>query len=142
MFGRARAPISRCDSHDEHGEHWVALDTEGLPIAAARLCVHESAIDIPNAFLRYELGPSPYGSLNRLVVHPDFRGKGIAQEFDRARLKRAGELSAKTLLACALEDRAHRLVKNGWTLLGGARNEFDPSPLAALGTWMVLTKPT
>ena len=97
--------------------HWVALDEANKVAGAARLCIHESVREFPERHL-FEGAPldlpSPIGLLSRLVVRPGFRGRGLAKQFDRARIQ------ASRAAGCA-------------ALLVGVSNWSSPTRLAALG---------
>jgi SAM-dependent methyltransferase/GNAT superfamily N-acetyltransferase len=72
--------------------HWCIFH-DGEPVAAARLSVHQRIEDVPDAEVYAgvfpEPPPPPIASLNRLVVHPEFRGKGFAEVLDEMRIQAA-----------------------------------------------------
>jgi GNAT superfamily N-acetyltransferase len=84
------------DEHDSHAVNWVVL-CGGLPVAAARLCVHKRVCDLPDlaSLVGYEDSlVAPIAALTRLVVSPAFRGRGLSKELDGTRLAAAQETLA------------------------------------------------
>ena len=69
------------DEFDRSARHWVVF-CEGMPVAAARLSVHASLAEVPDAESYADVftqpPPAPIASLNRLVVHPSARGAGLS----------------------------------------------------------------
>ena len=88
------------DGHDEHALHFLVFDERSL-IAAARLCVHEFLAQVPDPYLfvgEYFPFAPRFGCMNRLVVHPDYRGIGISAMLDRARIETAKSLGCRSML--------------------------------------------
>lgn len=89
------------DTHDAVAIHWVVYRANQI-IGSARLSIHTNATDLPDADDFAKLGifyPLPIASLNRLVVCPASRGKGIARWLDQQRIEHAQRLGAKTIIA-------------------------------------------
>lgn len=79
------------DEIDATARHWVIVDA-GEAIAAARLSFHHSIEDLPDAEILAGICrtlPTPIASLNRLVVHPDYRRRGYGTRLDKIRLEAA-----------------------------------------------------
>lgn len=88
------------DDHDDHAYHF-ALFSQNTVIAAARLCMHELLSDVPDPHLFQKAASSlaaPFGCLNRLVVHPEYRKLGIAAIMDKVRTDAAKILGCNTIL--------------------------------------------
>lgn len=89
------------DPEDGKAVHFAILNA-GLPIAAIRLSVHEKADEIPSADVYRGVLPTdlrgPIASYNRMVVHPDFRGKGLSKTLDLLCLESARKLGARCLV--------------------------------------------
>lgn len=90
------------DGHDGHATHFMVL-ADGTVIAAARLCTHSHLPNVTEFHLypnldNYKL-PGPYGCINRLVVDPQFRGRGISGMLDRIRIETARRFGCRTILA-------------------------------------------
>lgn len=89
------------DEYDRFAKHWV-IATRKSAVAAIRLTLHNSVCDLPAAaaftgVLPEDL-PFPIASYNRLVVHPDHRGKGLARFLDIACINAAEAANASVLL--------------------------------------------
>jgi GNAT superfamily N-acetyltransferase len=86
------------DSFDDSALHWAAF-RDGAVVGAARLSVHESIGDCPDAeiFTGSSSFHPPIACLTRLVVHPSARGAGIAASLDDARLAEAERLHCRTV---------------------------------------------
>jgi len=111
------------DSHDDHAHHWVIRRGDIL-VASGRMCIHSTIEAMPDSQClahlegRIEL---PAASLNRLVVHPDFRGAHLAPLFDQARIEYARKLRAKGVLGVTQpRSRLRDLEGAGFVNLGEA----------------------
>lgn len=122
------------DDGDSDGYHWTVHDGQ-LLIAAARLSVHASIQAIPLAdgiasSLPYDL-PMPVGSINRLVVATDYRGKGIAGSLDRQRIERASELGCRSVLGTPIgERRIVQLVALGFKQVAISHGPISHGPIS------------
>jgi len=122
------------DAHDEHALHWVIFESARV-IAAARMCVHDVAASAPDSYaLRPYSGciPAPFACLNRLVVSPDARGRGLAAALDVARVAAARELGCRAVVAATHGNRRQALSSAGFERLGRVAYPVD-HPLNALG---------
>ena len=63
-------------------------------------------------------GPGLYASMNRLVVHPDYRGRGIARLLDCLRLQHAPLVGAGIVVVVASGRRVAALESLGFENLG------------------------
>ena len=89
------------DIHDQHSTHW-AVFRGGELVAAARLCTHDTTAQLPEGHLfTSPAAVPPIAAFNRLVVHPDSRGLGIARALDDARIARARMLSCSAVYVTA-----------------------------------------
>ncbi|MEA3188060.1 MAG: hypothetical protein QOD99_1890 [Chthoniobacter sp.] len=132
------------DEFDLTARHWVVFQN-GLPVAAARLSVHEALEDIPDA--ESYLGvfrknpPALIASLNRLVVAPCARGLGLSKRLDVARLRAAEQMGCRSavLSTASGSGRVKQLVGWGFAVAGeGPR--FKNPPLCHLGAPVVLSR--
>ncbi len=107
------------DPIDNGACQWTARDGRRLA-AAARMSVHDDPESIPYhaAFQDRLTGPGPYGAMNRLVVHPDYRGQGLAHQLDCLRLRQASLLGARQVVVVASGRRVQALEALGFENLG------------------------
>ena len=85
---------------DCRATHVVALQG-ALLMSAARLSFHNDSSDVPDGrFYRKRLRMlrAPLASMNRLVVHPAARGRGLATLMDRRRVVLARKAGVRTIV--------------------------------------------
>jgi GNAT superfamily N-acetyltransferase len=106
------------DSHDEHARHWAVFCGDEM-VAAARMCIHHSQVDTPDApaFSHICLSP-PVATLNRLVVHSSARNIGLASKLCRCRVEAAKLDGAKCAVGTFTDLRIASLEKLGFRLTG------------------------
>ena len=113
-------PSTLRDDHDGHGYHWI-ITVKGSVVAAARLCIHADAGELP-----YQQGfshlitdiPRPIASLNRMVVHPSMRRQGVTRPLTEARIAAARAKGARSMIVEAVPNRLQPLLDLGFTELG------------------------
>ena len=89
------------DPMDDRSRHW-AVFVDGSIVAAARLSIHVRHDDVVDAHLfeKFDVNFAlPVGSLNRCVVHQDFRKRGFARALDEPRIGAAKASNCKSLLS-------------------------------------------
>jgi GNAT superfamily N-acetyltransferase len=107
------------DHHDDHAAHWGVFDGEQL-VGAARLCLHDQVSEAPDAEMFNSVVLStPVASMNRLVVLKQYRHRGIARLLDEARVQKAREWSARTVIVAPIdiESRKRSLGLLGFEVL-------------------------
>ncbi|MCE6990064.1 GNAT family N-acetyltransferase [Dyadobacter sp. CY323] len=110
------------DEDDLRAHHWVISHNKVI-VAAARLSFHKEYSSVPHADLFDEsliakYGTGPYASLNRLVVAPEYRGKGFSTLLDEARINYAATNGAKMIIAQPVASRIKSLEELGFLYLG------------------------
>lgn len=123
---RLRPSILR-DEHDDHGSHWVIL-AEGSLVAAARLCIHLDRTDLPNHRWYCSLIanlPAPIASLNKLVVHPAHRGRGLSRRLAEARIAAARAAGAKSIVVEVVPHRVKPMRELGFIERGPSAQDPD-----------------
>ena len=114
------------DGHDDHSLHWAVTSGTDV-VAAARMCKHNEIESVPDPHLW--LNPPhtgvllPVACINRLVVHPNFRGCGIGIALDQARAAEAVALECRTILGAwnvnSGEKRLKQLESQGFVSVNG-----------------------
>ena len=75
-------------------------------VAAARLSLHNSMANIPDAEVylgKLDDLPTPIATINRCVVHPDYRKRGLATTLDCVRIGAARDVGCPAVL-CSVSD--------------------------------------
>ncbi len=100
-----------------NAEHWVVRHNSKI-IASCRLSFHDAIDDVPLSQIMKpyaDKSTSLYSSINRLVIHPDHRCKGISMILDLMRVYSAKHNGSTQLFADAIgEKRAESLKKIGF----------------------------
>ena len=133
---RASDMKSWLDEFDRTARHWIVF-CKGVPVAAARLSVHDNLEEVPDAE-SYAGGfdeppEGPIASLNRLVVHPSARRAGLSKRLDLVRLAAAEEIGCRSAIVSTSSGprRVKQLSAWGFALAGyGPR--FRKPPLCYL----------
>jgi GNAT superfamily N-acetyltransferase len=133
------AGYSLDDEFDAEAFHWIVTLEEQL-VASARLSMHLESDHIPETCLRideFNQLSKPVGFLNRLVVHPQWRGHGLGAQLDKLRLTKAAEEGCKTMCvvwATGSEDhRRKQILQTGFRSPDGGLPRED----GAFGTSLV-----
>lgn len=102
-----------CDEHESHSRHWGAFSPDGSLVAAARLCIHDARTALPDEYCYTELDlPTPFASINRLVVSQCARNRGIAKELDLKRIEAAKKAGAASIVVASTSDSRTRALQN------------------------------
>lgn len=113
-------PHALRDVHDDHGHHWI-ITLGGSIVAAARMCIHHDACELPYCdgfgHLVADL-PAPIASLNRMVVHPSVRRQGLTEPLTLARIAMAKRSGVRTIIVEAAPNRVSPLRDLGFVALG------------------------
>jgi GNAT superfamily N-acetyltransferase len=108
------------DKYDPLAFHWIVRD-EGKIIASSRLSYHDEIIQIPDVqyiekgLLKQLI--TPVGSINRLVIDPEWQGHGIGKIMDRVRFDKCRALQCRTIIGITHGRRCHQLLGYGFIRL-------------------------
>jgi GNAT superfamily N-acetyltransferase len=111
------------DKFDASARHWAILD-EDVIVAAGRLSIHEQLVDVPDSEVYgtvFTTPPSPpIASMNRLVVHPSYRGLGLSDQLDEVRISAAERAGCSCVIGYTPsgDKRLAQLVRKGFQVLG------------------------
>ncbi|MAD96993.1 MAG: hypothetical protein CMB99_06660 [Flavobacteriaceae bacterium] len=100
-------------------KHWGVFHENEL-VGTCRLSVLSSIDELPYSELFSGLDLAPFTNFafySRLVIHPDFRGRGLANQLDEVRIQTIKNLDIKLTIATARDWRLHYLQKEGWKLV-------------------------
>ena len=96
------------DRFDPIARHWAFFDCD-RPVAAGRLTISARLDDVPDADVYRDVLPAnlrgPIASLTRLVVHPDYRGRGLARPLDEVRIAAAEAAGCTCVIGATHEDK-------------------------------------
>ena len=122
------------DEFDRSARHWTVFES-GMLVASARLTMHSTLADVPDApsyagVFRDPPG-APIGSLNRLVVHPSVRGLGLSKRLDLVRLEAAERMGCRSVILATASGshRVRQLIGWGFELIGQGPPLSGPSAL-------------
>lgn len=106
------------EDNDKVGWHWLMLKGDEIA-ASSRMTLHHDIKEVPQVqYLPKSANLSalqfPVASMNRLVVHPDFRGRGFARRMDYIRMNAAAEAGAKTIVAGPIDSRIPLFIEYGF----------------------------
>jgi GNAT superfamily N-acetyltransferase len=117
------------DQFDSAAQHWAILDGETVA-AAGRLSIHERLHDVPDSEVYEPILTTPLrapiASINRLVVHPAYRGRHLSDQLDEVRISAAEKAGCSCVIGHthAGDKRVAQLVAEGFEALGtGRKNE-------------------
>lgn len=115
------------DELDKVSFLWVITHHDKI-IASARLSIHKEIGFIPwNDYIPTEARDKiifPAASINRLVVHPAYRKKGLSHPLDKVRIEKAKEENAQCIIAEPVSKRHSVLKEIGFEDYG----EFGSTP--------------
>jgi GNAT superfamily N-acetyltransferase len=114
------------DPLDQSGRHWVVRVGYVLA-AAARLTIHPTGHQLPDQDQRLPETvalPGPVAALNRLVVCPEYRGRGLARLLDQARVGAARSARCRFAVVAAHGSRVAALQAFGFTVVCGVVSQF------------------
>ena len=114
------------DGDDLHAAHWVICDGRGQVVAAARLTIHNTLAEVPEAeeYLRYGLDRAgPVAAPARIVVSPSAQGHGLGRRLLDAQDQAARRLGARSAVRQASPAMVRLLVNRGWRIVGPARTD-------------------
>ena len=121
------------DRFDPIARHWAVM-VDDQPVAAARLSLHDRLEDVPEAECLAGVfaaePPAPIGFLSRLVVSPEYRGRGLSRQLDEIRMHCAEEADCRSLLAIVYdvsgESRRNRFLSYGFHVQGRGQRDTHP----------------
>jgi len=108
------------DQFEDNALHWI-ITNNGKVVASCRLSIHQDSNDIPD--LRYiekqilDKLPSPIGSLNRLVIDPEWHGKGYGKLLDQVRFEKCRSLHCHSIIGITHGKRCNQLLNYGFSRL-------------------------
>ncbi len=116
------------DALDQNARHWIVTDGPDI-VAAARISFHDSLADVPYAKMlsatqRWHFTGKKIASLNRLVVSPGYRGKGLSGQLDLVRIECARKLGIEVIIAFPQMVRIDSLRRKGFEMI----DELPPIP--------------
>lgn len=124
------------DRVDDDAYHIVCFQDHRL-VAAGRVSLHQTGQSMPdfNNFSPWITEDDfPAAFLNRLIVHRQFRGQGIAKEIDKARLKFVADNAINKVFVEATGSRVKWLKTIGFKILGESQDRRYP------GTWFIMRR--
>ncbi|RRB07576.1 GNAT family N-acetyltransferase [Larkinella rosea] len=105
---------------DQTAFHWI-ITRNNVIVAAARMNIHETIATAPYSWLlpkeeRFRFENQKIASFSRMVIDPQFRGNGFAEQLDRARIRMAEKKSVDVIVASTqLNFRIRALTKLGFS---------------------------
>jgi GNAT superfamily N-acetyltransferase len=106
--------------------HWVVLDGRKI-VASARVVILEDIADTEGEFSGIEL-PSgrPFAYWGRLVVHPEYRGRGLMRDLDQVRKTFVvSNRQIKFTILRVVETRNKHLLRHEFEHLGDVELDWN-----------------
>jgi GNAT superfamily N-acetyltransferase len=125
------------DAYDVTARHFIIV-ADDRPVAAARVTIHASLADAPDGEVYAAVtpadAPAPIGAISRLVVCPQYAGRGLSRRLDDARIKFARQAGCKSVIGhtTAGPSRIAQLQALGFRCLHVADKQ-PPGALAGTG---------
>lgn len=95
------------------------VEEEGKVVGTGRIRMLYDISDLDIKYSNFSIPDKrPFGFCERLAVHPDYRGKGVAKAIDKSLLNLAPKEGMSFLLTEAVSPRDSKIVKFGWEKLG------------------------
>ncbi len=118
------------DNLEEKSVHYISVDKNNRIIGSARLtlCMRIDDLPYPDLFKKHEqkMPPKrPFLLYSRLVIHPDFRKKGLRKEFDLVRIRKQLDMNIPFGLVVAKPKRLLQIIPYGYKALGETHKTFD-----------------
>jgi GNAT superfamily N-acetyltransferase len=114
------------DDDDARGRHWIVRDGAGRLVAAARLTMHATLAEVPEAeeYLRYGLRlHGPIAAPARVVVSPADQGAGLGRRLLQAQDEAALAAGARHAVRQASPAMVRLLLPRGWRVVGPASTD-------------------
>lgn len=115
------------DQYEEEAFHWIIVNND-LLIASCRLSIHNNHENIPD--VRYIEKPFlktillPIGSINRLVIDPQWHGHGLGKLLDQVRFDKCKLLNCRSIIGITHSKRCQQMLNYGFTRLAFLK-EFE-----------------
>jgi GNAT superfamily N-acetyltransferase len=111
------------DELDRVSRHWVIRDRDGRLVGAARLSLHASLDEVPEAeeYARFALSlRGPLAAPARVVVCPSAQGAGLGRQLLDCQEQAARRAGARSAVRQASPAMARLLARRGWQIAGPA----------------------
>jgi len=108
------------DRFEDHSLHWI-IKLNDRVIASCRLSIHYDTKSIPDhKYIEKQILDRlliPVGSLNRLVIDPEWHGQGFGKLLDQVRFDKCKSLHCRSIIGITHGRRCHQLMNYGFTRL-------------------------
>jgi predicted GNAT family N-acyltransferase len=122
------------DQFDYESWHFLYLKAGNI-IGCGRLIIAENEQEVPDlcSFKPYlDRMRYPMGVMNRLVVHRDYRGNGVAQNINQQRVSFSCERSVADIWIEVQAQRCQTMERFGFELMGPSLDKTIP------GDWRIM----
>ncbi len=106
--------------------HWGVFNDHEL-IASCRVSILSTIEQLPYKDIFKDLDllfSHNFAFYSRLVIHPDYRKKGLAKELDEIRVNELKNQNVKLALATARDWRLNYLIGEGWKMVKPVEEEY------------------
>ena len=105
------------------------VEEAGKVIATGRIRILNDISDLDSKYSNFSIPHKrPFGLCERLAVHPDYRGIGLAKALDKFILDFAPKNGMSFLLTEAVSPRDSKIIKFGWKKLGVIDVKYFSNP--------------
>jgi len=115
------------DKFEDEAYHWIIKNND-MVIASCRLSIHNNPENIPDIRYIEELFLKtlllPIGSINRLVIDPEWHGQGLGKILDNVRFDKCKSLNCRSIIGITHGKRCQQMLNYGFTRLSFLK-EFE-----------------
>lgn len=127
------------DKLDENSHHWI-IENDGEIIASSRISIIKNINEIEEDFTKFNLPNNQrIAFFPRLVIHPKYRGIGLAKKMDLVRLDFINKNKISYSIAWTSSNSRYKtLLELGFKYLGDINHKYGENPNISIAPALIL----